>query len=335
MSGQGSLDVAASGLDPTGGGRLGRLLDGYLKSLKPLAVEEPIDVWVHRPLAYLLARAAYPTPLSPNLITSISILFGLAAGASMVAPYPHHLQYAGLFIFLSAIFDCADGQLARMRGTSSAFGRMLDGVADFVVSLAAVGGGIWVVTQSHDGPTWQKLAILLLAVATAVTGSFHTGMYDHYKNVYLRLTSPTFKEGEDYSTALERHRRRSGQPLGIWTRVCWPIYLFYLKSQMDYVRRFDPYTVTEIGRLPPYDPARAAGYRAHAGKLMVVWRSWFGFGSLVFGLAVSTAFNVLEWYMLFRLLLLNALFYGYLRPCQRRASRAACAELGISPATPA
>jgi hypothetical protein len=32
--------------------------------------------------------------------------------------------------------------------------------------------------------------------------------------------------------------------------------------------------------------------------------------------------------MLARLLLLNAAFYGYLRPAQRRASRAAFAEMG-------
>src|SRR5688572_14259354 len=114
MNGEGSLDGPAHGLrDPAGGPRRSRLLDGYLKSLKPLAVEEPIDVWVHRPLAYLLARAALPTPISPNLITAMSIVCGLAAGSSMVISYPHHLQYAGLLIFLSAVFDCADGQLAR------------------------------------------------------------------------------------------------------------------------------------------------------------------------------------------------------------------------------
>ena len=55
---------------------------GYWKSLKPLAVEEPIDVWVHRPLAYLLARALLPTPVSPNLVTMISIVFGLVGGVS-------------------------------------------------------------------------------------------------------------------------------------------------------------------------------------------------------------------------------------------------------------
>src|SRR5689334_13170437 len=97
---------------------------GYWKSLKPLSVEEPIDVWVYRPIAYLLARALLPTPVSPNLVTLCSIVIGLFSGAAFFASYPGHMRVAGALLFTSAIFDCADGQLARLRGTSSKFGRM-------------------------------------------------------------------------------------------------------------------------------------------------------------------------------------------------------------------
>src|SRR5262245_36186141 len=116
--------------------------EGYLKSLKPLEVEEPIDVWVHRPLAYLVARAAYPTPITPNMITFCSIVFGLLAGICLIVDFEHHLQWAGACIFASAITDCADGQLARMRQSFSAFGRALDGAADLVVAIVSVCGGL-------------------------------------------------------------------------------------------------------------------------------------------------------------------------------------------------
>src|SRR5262245_42188145 len=152
---------------------------GYWKSLKPLAVEEPIDVWVHRPLAYILAKLLYPTRVSPNQVTLISILFGVIGGIALFSRFPYHMLVGGLAIFLSAIFDCADGQLARMRGTSSALGRMLDGIADLVVSIVAVGGGIFVVVSQHHNPLWFGAIMLLLCVATAVTGSYHTGTYDH------------------------------------------------------------------------------------------------------------------------------------------------------------
>jgi phosphatidylglycerophosphate synthase len=318
-----------AGAEVEGEGLRGGFWAGYWKSLKPLEVEEPVDVWIHRPLAYMLARALLPTSVSPNTVTLISILFGISAGVSMFASFTHHLLVAGLLLFLSAIFDCADGQLARMRGTSSAFGRMLDGVADFVVALAAVGGGIWVIWSKYDQPTWVGLIVLGLCVATAVTGSFHTGMYDQFKNVYLKLTSERFTEGESYARALERYRAGQNQD-SLYSRAAWAVYLFYVKSQERVVHAFDPYTSARLELIGPYDPARASIYRAHAMGLMRVWRTWFGFGSLVFGIALFTALDLLEWYMLFRLVALNGLFYGYMRPRQRRASRAAFGEMKLS-----
>ncbi len=301
---------------------------GYWKSLKPLEVEEPIDVWVHRPLAYVLARALLKTPVSPNLVTLVSIAFGIMTGTALALDFPGHMPVAGACLFLSAIFDCADGQLARMRGTSSVFGRMLDGVADLVVSIAAVGGSIWVIWSKHHEPTWLGLVVLVLCVATAVTGSFHTGLYDHYKNVFLRMTSERHAEAESYARARERYE--SGQNRdSIGARLAWPVYLFYVKSQENLVRGFDPFTPTRLELLPAYDPANAAIYRAEVGAMMRVWRNWFGFGSLMFGIAISTAFDVLEWYMLARLMVQNGFFYGYVRPAQRRASQAAFARMGI------
>jgi hypothetical protein len=322
------LGIAGGALDAATEAERPGFWAGYWNSLKPLAVEEPVDVWVHRPLAYLLAKALYPTPVSPNLGTSISIVFGLLGGACLLGSFPDHMLLGGLAIFASAIFDCADGQLARMRGTSSPFGRMLDGVADLVVSVSAVGGSIWVIWSKYHSPTWLGLFALGLCVATAVTGSFHTGMYDHYKNVYLRLTSPTYKEGEDYQTALERFRDRREPSLA--ARLAWPIYLFYVRSQANYVRKFDPHTSARLALFPTFDAHRAAIYEKHCGGLMRIWRSWFGFGSLVFGIALFSALDLLEVYMLVRLTLQNAVFYGYMRPRQRKASLAAFTEMGLT-----
>jgi hypothetical protein len=303
--------------------------DGYWKSLKPLDVEEPVDVWVHRPLAYILARAAYPTPVSPNMITLGSIVLGVSAGACMLAGFRWHMQAAALGIFLSAVLDCADGQLARLRGTSSAFGRMLDGAADLVVSTAVVAGGTYVVYRQFEHPWWHGLLAVLLCVATILTGSFHTSAYDHYKNVFLRFTHPQYREGEDYEHALQRYRDTDANAAW-WVRLVWPIYLFYVKSQADFVGRFDPWTPRRLSLIPAYDAATAAVYRAHAAGLMRVWRSFFGFGSLVFGMSLAMAFELVPHYMLLRLILLNAIFYGYLRPRQRVASRAALERIGIT-----
>ena len=175
----------------------------------------------------------------------------------MLLDFPGHLPVAGLCLFLSAVFDCADGQLARMRGTSSVFGRMLDGVADLVVAIAAVGGSIWVIWSKYNQPTWLGFVVLGLCVATAVTGSFHTGMYDHFKNVFLRLTSERYTEGESYARARARYESGHNRD-SLAARLAWPVYLFYTKNQEQVRSRL---------RSLHADPLRAfAGVRSGARR---------------------------------------------------------------------
>ena len=304
--------------------------DAYFRSLKPLEVEEPIDVWVHRPPAYVLARILLPTPVSPNLVTIGSIIVGCAAGAAIFADFPFHLPLAGALIFFSAVLDCCDGQLARLRKSSSAFGRMLDGVADLVVSTVVVGGGAWLVLSKYHEPLWFFLLTLVLTVTTILTGSFHTTMYDHFKNAFLRMTHPSYREGEDLAVAEGRFQEQR-PTMSFSLRLAWGIYFFYMRSQGEYAEKFDPTSRRLLRENPEFNERNAAIYRKHAGPAMRLWRYFFGFGSLVFGLAVSIGFDLTEFYLLFRLLLLNAVFYGYLRPAQRRASRRALEEI-ISPA---
>jgi hypothetical protein len=168
----------------------------------------------------------------------------------------------------------------------------------------------------------------MLCVVTIVTSSFHTTMYDHYKNVFLRLTVPG-DDADDYEAARARHDA-AGPKLGIITKLCYATYLFYLKSQRDYVLGFDPYTSARLTLFPPYDAERAATYRGLAGPAMRIWKSLFGFGTMVFGLALFDALGHPEHYLVLRLVFLNLIFYGYLRPVQRRASRVAFERMGIS-----
>lgn len=304
------------------------LLDGYKASLKPLEVEEPIDVFVHRPLGYVVALASFRTPISPDLITLLSIVAGLSAGLCIVWPFPFHLPAGGALIFISAVLDCADGQLARMRKSSSSFGRMIDGVADLITTSAIVPATVWLLWQQYDTDPWIGGTVVGLGICTIVTSSFHTGMYDHYKNVYLKLTHERYTDGEDYATARERwEETREGQAW--WKRIAWRVYLWYIKSQAGYVQGFDAHTSARLGSFPPYDPELAAIYRKHNAHIMRLWKGLFGFGSLVFGLAVFVALGRPDIYLALRLVLLNGIFYLYLRPMQRRASRRAFEEMGI------
>jgi phosphatidylglycerophosphate synthase len=304
---------------------------GYWQSLKSLDVEEPIDVYVHRPLAYVLAKLLLPTPVSPNLVTIASMLVGVYAGVLEMQPdVPHHFQWAALCAFVSTVFDCADGQLARMRKTSSVLGRMLDGTADVVVTATILfGGGHYIYHKYGSTPLLGVLAIaftLLCGVATGVQTSL---LFDHYKTLFLKLTVPGFKEAESYPEAKKRYAAQTSFTLV--TRIAWFMYLNFIGGQYTWVRRYDPYTVSEFSMLGDYDPVRARIYRAHVGPVMVTWRRWFGYGSLMIGITLALALELPEYYLLLRLTLYGAVFYGSLMQRQRRASRRAFADMGLVP----
>jgi hypothetical protein len=196
-----------------------------------------------------------------------------------------------------------------------------------------VGVGVHVVMPFRESP-WLAVAVGIAVVVTAVTGSFHTASYDHYKNLYLRLTTSSLADAEDYETARARFDERREQEFGILARLAWPLYLFYVKSQEAVVLRGDPHTQVKFSRLPPHDPESAALYERHAGPVMRLWRSAFGVGSLVFGVSLFAVFDALIVYVGLRLFVQNAFFYGYVRPAQRRASKAAFDAMGLRLAPP-
>jgi len=69
------------------------------------------------------------TFLLPNLFTAISLFLGIL---SLLASVKGEFDKAGVYIFLSLIFDGLDGRVARMTGTCSKFGVEFDSLADLV-----------------------------------------------------------------------------------------------------------------------------------------------------------------------------------------------------------
>lgn len=295
----------------------------FRASLKSIEVEEIIDLLIHRPLGYVLARASYPTPVSPDQLTVCSMIVGVAAGAlvwtTLLTPY-HHLRWAGALFILSAVIDCSDGQLARMRQSSSTYGRMLDGAVDAVVQIAVVPGLVALVaieharTSPHSALAWTVL--MLLAI---VTGLQHTVLYDHFKNVYLHNTRPQRKEGDDPEEIEAAYKEARARGLGPIDWLRFYVYRRYLKGQRDLLAKVDPFVPRRFAQMPAYSDEGAARYRELHGGLMRLW-SFYGIGTHIFGTAVSMIVGRIELYIVARLAMNLALVV--LVPWQRRASRA-------------
>lgn len=110
----------------------------YRTMLKAPEIEEPLDLLVYRPLAFGFVKAIARTRITPNQVTMGSLVPGLASAACFWQGRPELYVVGAVLLFLTNVLDCADGMLARLKGTGSLTGYILDGLADYIIQVSLV-----------------------------------------------------------------------------------------------------------------------------------------------------------------------------------------------------
>jgi len=125
-----------------------------------------VDRYFNRILSRRLTRVFLSLGLSPNAVTMLATLVGLAAAVGFaMGTYPAGLIAAVLFQ-LAAVIDCSDGEIARLTFTESPFGAWLDIAMDNVVHMAIFGGIAWgsYAAASGEPYAWVPLALGAAAI---------------------------------------------------------------------------------------------------------------------------------------------------------------------------
>jgi len=261
---------------------------------KPREVEEQVDEYLHRPLARLLVRVLVRTPITPNQVTLISGLLGVTSGVGIAlgAHEPRWRLLGALLLFLSVVFDCCDGQLARARGISSTTGAILDGISDYAVGVS-VGVGASYFLASVTGSPWYWL----LGLGGIASSAVQAALFDHAKTRYIARVSGGYSEREEDVGRVAADRRRAtdaGRYLDAF--LLW-VYEHYSRAQHATLR------------IPPVSDPIA--YRAAHATRMRLW-TFLGIGThfaLAYLLMAATYWSV--WaaaaYFIICLTLLNVL----------------------------
>jgi phosphatidylglycerophosphate synthase len=93
-------------------------------------------VWLVDPVAARLVRLVAPyRRVTPNRLTAVAFLLGLAAAGAFGLGGTPWLVAGAILFHLSFVVDCMDGKIARLNGTGSVFGVWLDFVLDRVKVL--------------------------------------------------------------------------------------------------------------------------------------------------------------------------------------------------------
>ncbi|MBW2403631.1 MAG: CDP-alcohol phosphatidyltransferase family protein, partial [Deltaproteobacteria bacterium] len=139
-------------------------------------VEDPVNRYVHRTLAYLFVRSIFRTRITPNMITLSTVVIGFVAGCAFIWGTPTAMFVGGVCLWAAAILDGADGILARAKNLQSEFGRALDGSADTLVAVFTVFPAFYHIWVTYGNP--YHLILMVPALGLTV---MHLAVYDFYK----------------------------------------------------------------------------------------------------------------------------------------------------------
>ncbi len=204
------------------------LLTEYKKTLKLLEVEEIFDLFFYRPLAFAFVKLIYNTNITPNQLTIVSLIFGLLGGASYVlGTYSAYIAGAILYLLYN-IFDCSDGQLARLKNSGTPLGRIFDGFVDYVVSIALYFGiGLGFANNTDNPVLWW-----ILTVIAGISNATHSILLDFFRNRFLDYAlsrESILDDGlEDFQNDYENLKKQSGK---IFEKIIIGAYIKYSSLQ--------------------------------------------------------------------------------------------------------
>ena len=179
--------------------------------LKDLA--EPINIYIHEPIAKRLVSVLKNTSITPNQVTYLSVLVGFASGYSFSHGNWEASIMGGILLELTLILDCVDGQLARAKNMASYFGRLIDGIAGYFAYLAVVLGIIF------GYPDFQT-ALIIIAIFTILRAI----SYDYCKQTFGTM----MLKGYD---GMEREIQNTLEKISYKPSIILFIYFYYMQAQ--------------------------------------------------------------------------------------------------------
>ena len=202
---------------------------GIEASYKSMDTEEFLDIHFNRPIGYLWALFFQRLDVHPNVVTILSFFLGIGAGVMFYYPdLLHSIIGIGLLMWANH-FDSCDGQLARLTGKKTLWGRMLDGLA----------GDVWFVAiymalclRLQDdamplglcgGVEWGWRIWLLGAVAGLLCHTRQCALADYYRNIHLFYLKGN--EGSELDNS--RQQRENFRRLPWKGNVWWKLFLFF------------------------------------------------------------------------------------------------------------
>ena len=242
---------------------------------------EPVNRYLHNPLAAGIVQLLKDTSVTPNQVTYFSVFVGLVSAYTFSIGTLQAFFFAGILLEIVLILDCVDGQLARAKGCSSDLGRLLDGIAGYVIYLSVLTGIMIGIDKEH-------ISLVVFGLITIMRGI----AYDYCKLTIIT----TIQKGYDGSVKeiLDTYLKISKN-----NSTLLKIYYYYLQLQRlifcGYFTSLGKFVGSEKGNYNDcfLSSTERKNYQNKIRPLMVAW-SWNGVDLPLFTLVLMSLFGVVE-----------------------------------------
>ena len=217
---------------------------GLEASFKSMDTEEFLDIHFNRPIGYVWALFFNRFGVHPNVVTILSILLGVTAGVMFYFPDMKHTITGIVLLMWANHYDSCDGQLARITGKKTRWGRRLDDFAGdlwFISIYAAIclrltfqplpfGIG------AEHGTVWGIGIWALALLSGTLCHSRQCALADYYRNIHL-----FFLKGESGSELDNFKQQREIFHSLPWKRnFWWKAFLYFYGNYTRKQERMTP-----------------------------------------------------------------------------------------------
>ncbi len=303
-------------------------LKAYKSTIKSYDTEEFIDLWIYRPYGYRCALFFRNHGIHPNLITIVSIFLGIAAGICFIST-ELRWNILGIFLLLWAnLYDSTDGQLARLTGQKTRWGRILDGFAGdvwfFFIYLAIAVRETFQPIPFAPEYQWGVTIWILCSFSGFWIHGSQCQLADYYRNIHLYFIKE--ENGNEFHNSDTQRKLYDETP---WKgNFFWKIFLFayvgYTANQERMSPMFQKFIKAVNKKYPDSIPSELREKFRKGSLPLMKYTNAITFNSRAIFLWFTMLTGELWMYILFEIIILGVIFL-YMRSKHEKL----CKELTI------
>lgn len=217
---------------------LSQAREEVLAARKSENINDPIDTHVMDYIGMMFSQLFIKLHIIPNVVTVLSLISGVCGGVLLACDRIWLTVVGVVLVFLSAVFDCSDGQVARLTKHYSRIGRMLDGFSDSCVYMSLyVACAVRLYPRCPiNSPALRVIVLGALVIATFLLFVVQSQLPDYFKNLHMFMIDNS--HGNELSRAKHIKAELKAAPKHSFQRLSLFFYYQYTHQQ----ERRAPYT---------------------------------------------------------------------------------------------